>query len=248
MSIFSKFKLKFLLQFKNIFKRTGCSAVIAAGGSSRRMDGENKLFLLIRSKPVLAYTLEAFQKCGLIDEIIVVAQEDKLDRVREICAEYGITKAVKILLGGKTRLESVMAGVYAASDKAGVIAIHDGARPCITEKVIRRAVTAAKIHNSAVPAIPVTSTIKRVRDNVVVETVNRDELVEVQTPQVFAADLIKAALTNASKKSIEITDDSMAVELLGVKVHTVEGARENIKLTTRKDILIAEAILAGAEE
>ena len=220
-----------------------CTAVIAAAGSSERMEGEDKQFIEMLGMPVLAFTLAKFEACALVGEIIIVARQDKLERVRDICAEYGICKASKVVAGGSTRLESVMNGVLAASDKAQFIAIHDGARPCITENVIERAIKAAWAHHAAAPAVPVSSTIKKAKGGVVLETVSREDLFEIQTPQVFAAEIIKAALTNARDKSINVTDDCMAVELMGVPVYITEGSRSNIKLTTRDDIAVAEAIL-----
>ncbi|MDR0489993.1 MAG: 2-C-methyl-D-erythritol 4-phosphate cytidylyltransferase [Oscillospiraceae bacterium] len=223
--------------------RLKCSAVIAAAGSSKRMNGGDKLFLNICGAPVLSHTLAGFQKCGLIDEIIVVAHSDMLERVIEICKEYCIDKAAMVIVGGSTRLDSVRNGVLAVSKENRLIAIHDGARPCVDIDTIERAIVAASEHNAAAPAIPVSSTIKKVINGTVIETVDRESLFEIQTPQVFDADLIKAALANAANKSLNITDDCMAVELLGHPVHITEGSRNNIKLTTREDMSIAEAIL-----
>ena len=220
--------------------------MIAAAGSSQRM-GKDKQFVEIHGKPVLAHTLLAFQNCPLVREIIVVTQEDKLARVGEICAEYKITKTAKIVPGGPTRLESVMNGVFAATKKSKLIAIHDGARPCVTQRVIERTIEAAAKHHAAAPAVPVSSTIKRAQRGMVLETVDRENLFEVQTPQIFTAAIIKGALTSAKKKSLEITDDCMAAELMGVTVHLTEGSRSNIKLTTREDIAIAAAILGGEQ-
>ena len=224
-------------------KPESCSVVVAAAGSSERMEGEDKLFTLIDSAPVLAHTLMAFQNCKIVKEIIVVAREERIDMVSGICGKYHISKAVKIMIGGPTRLESVLRGVLAVSDKASIIAIHDGARPCIEQDVILRTFKTATDHYAAAPALNVTSTIKRVKNGIVTETVDRSELSEIQTPQIFTSELIKAALTNALNKSVSVTDDCMAVELLGVPIHVTEGSRNNIKITTIDDIAIAGAIL-----
>ena len=223
-----------------------CSVVIVAAGSSRRMDGEDKLFAEILGVPVLAHTLAAFQICEGIGEIIVVVRKEALERVSRICMEHGITKASSIIVGGQTRLLSVINGVFAVSKKAKLIAIHDGARPCVSQEVIIRTLQAAAKYHAAAPAVPVGFTVKKVRDHSIIETVDRGELFEVQTPQIFDANLIKAALTNAVNKSIEVTDDCMAVEAIGASVHVSEGSRHNIKLTTSEDIVIAEAILRRA--
>ena len=222
-----------------------CSVVIAAAGSSQRMAGEDKLFSTVCGAPVLGHTLGAFVKCSLIGEIVVVARRDKLDRVSDLCMEYGGGKVSKVIAGGETRLESALNGVLAVSNKARLIAIHDGARPCVTEDVIVRAVTAAVQRQAVAPAIKVASTIKRAKFGCVLETLDRENLFEIQTPQVFVSEIIKAALTNAVNKGAVVTDDCMAAELLGVAVYLTEGSRSNIKLTTEEDLGIAEAILSG---
>ena len=222
-----------------------CSVVIAAAGSSQRMDGDDKQFVEIHGKPVLAHTLTVFEKSALVNEIIVVVREDMLTRACEICEQYNITKAVQIISGGETRLDSVMNGVFAVSKRAKLIAIHDGARPCVTDEIIEQAAKTAKKFHAAAPAVPVSSTVKRAERGIVKETVDRKNLFEIQTPQVFTAELIKGALTNAKNKSFEITDDCMAVELIGGTVHLTKGLRSNIKITTSEDILVAGALLEG---
>jgi 2-C-methyl-D-erythritol 4-phosphate cytidylyltransferase len=226
-----------------------CSAVIVAAGSSQRM-GQDKQFLEIHGKPALLYSLEVFNNCRFIDEIIVVTRADCIERVQAICVEHSIGKVMKIMAGGETRVESVMNGVFAASKKSGLIAVHDGARPCVTEDIIVNtinAVNAKKSCHAAAPAVPVSSTIKRAQQGIVAETVDRENLYEIQTPQVFTAEIIKAALTNAKDKGIDITDDCMAAERIGIPVHLVESTRGNIKLTTREDVLIAETILRASQ-
>ena len=220
-----------------------CTAVIAAAGISVRCEGEDKLFYTVNDKPVLAYTLEAFENCKLVDDIIIVVQEERIESIGKLCLEYGYKKVSKIMKGGETRPESVMNGIYAASGKARLIAIHDGARPCIDVDTIERTIHKAGKYNAAAPAISIASTVKKVDDGVITKTVDREGLYEIQTPQIFRAELIKAALTKVMKKSIEVTDDCMAVELIGVPVHIVEGSRRNIKITDNQDFRIIEAFL-----
>ena len=238
--------------FSNLFMKTietsvSCAAVIAAGGSSLRMDSADKLFIEICGMPVLAHTLLAFQNCPNISEVVVVSREECLEAVCELCKNYGIEKAARVMIGGATRLDSVYNGVFAVSDNAQLIAIHDGARPCVDNDIINAAVLAAAKYHAAAPAVPVSSTLKKVRDGIILETIDRDSLVEIQTPQVFAAEVIKAALTKARNESAAVTDDCMAAELLGFPVRVTEGSRRNIKITTSEDIAIAEAILRGRE-
>ena len=220
-----------------------CSAVIAAAGASQRMGGEDKLFAEICGAPVLAHTLKAFQAIEGIGEIIIVAREDSIERVGHICKTYGISKAAKIMVGGSTRQESVFIGVLAVSQKAELIAIHDGARPCVCSAEIETALSAAAKYHAAAPAVRIGQTIKRAKDGLISETVDREDLFEAQTPQVFTAEVIKAAHTKAAKKSICVTDDCQAAEMIGVPVRLTEGSRSNIKVTEKEDLIIAEAIL-----
>jgi len=211
------------------------------------MGGQDKLFYEICGIPVLGHTLIAFQNCKTINEIIITAREDKIEQIGLLCKSYDIGKARTIMIGGNTRLESVLRGVLAVSEESQLIAIHDGARPCVEQDIINNAVAAAAVRHAAAPAVKVSSTIKRVNNGLVTETVDRRDLYEIQTPQVFAAEIIKAALTNASFKYPEVTDDCMAAELIGVPVHIIEGSRNNIKITTAEDIVIAEAIISRSK-
>jgi 2-C-methyl-D-erythritol 4-phosphate cytidylyltransferase len=220
-----------------------CSAVVAAAGTSTRMGGQDKLLVEIGGIPVLAHTLGALNKCREISEIIVVTRQEKMNDIARICTEYKADKVTQIVLGGATRLESVMNGIRQVSPRARLIAVHDGARPFVTENIVSLAVAAALKFSAAAPAIPVTSTVKRAKNGVVIKTIDRSELFEIQTPQIFAAEILKGALQNAIDKKLYITDDCMAVEALGCPVRLSTGSKDNIKLTTAIDIAFAEAIL-----
>lgn len=227
--------------------RPFCSSVIVAAGSGRRMDGINKLMAELDGKPVLAHTLSAFENSPCIDEIIVVTREEELFVISELVQKYGFSKVRKVVRGGERRQDSVLIGLNETSRKSELAAIHDGARPLVSEKVIQSAVEAAKRYNAAAPAVPVKDTIKVVKNKVVQATPDRTELFAVQTPQVFWTGLIKAALTDAAEKNAALTDDCSAVERMGIQVRMTEGDYENIKITTPGDLLIAEAILRGRE-
>ncbi|MBR5094256.1 MAG: 2-C-methyl-D-erythritol 4-phosphate cytidylyltransferase [Oscillospiraceae bacterium] len=219
------------------------SAVVLAAGSSVRM-GSDKIMARIGELPVLARSLMPFQACDDIAEIVVVTTADKLGEVSELCREYSIGKVSKVLSGGKTRAESALTGVSEVSAKADLIAIHDGARPLVTEELIHRVVEVARVKLAAVPAIASTDTLKTAGDDrAIVGTVDRQTTWRIQTPQVFKADLIKGALTRAMNEGVALTDDSSAMELLGVKTYIVEGDEENIKLTKPLDLILANAIL-----
>ena len=234
-------KLKEL--FKKTEQRNTCSAVIVAAGSAQRM-GADKVMLELGCMPVLARTLLAFQSCDAIDEIIVVTRMEKVEEVASLCKKYGVTKVGKVIRGGKTRMESALAGVSEVRSGAKLIAIHDGARPFVTDEVIHRTVDAAAAYMSAVPVIYSTDTLKTIdEDGLITGSVDRDRTVRVQTPQVFNADLIKGALTKAVSDGLTLTDDCSAIEIMGIKTHTVDGDEDNIKLTTPRDIQLGELIL-----
>jgi len=231
--------------FTGLFRkkeRVGCSAVVAAAGSSSRMGGD-KLFMDLGGVSVLARTLMALQGCACVEEIVVVTREEKILEVADMCRAFGIDKATKVLCGGMTRMESVLAGLSEIHPDAGLVAIHDGARPLVTEEIVREAVHTASVYQCAAPAVPVTDTLKRAENGIVCETLDRPQLAAVQTPQVFVPELIKGALTLAVQNGRTYTDDCAAVEALGAKVHLTEGSPENIKITTPLDLVLALAIL-----
>ena len=233
---------KFLNRFRTNTKTPHCSAVILAAGSSTRM-GTDKSVLTLDGIPVIIRAVQAFEKHDLVDEIIVVTKEESVPMIADLCAQYALKKVRRVMAGGATRAESSLIGVTAVDKKAEYIAIHDGARPLITQKVITDALYAARDYHAAVPVIPSTDTLRMVEDGFIGGDVDRDSVIRIQTPQIFDADLIKGALTYAVDKNVTVTDDSSAVRLTGFKIKTVEGDVNNIKLTTPEDVPVAEAIL-----
>ncbi|MDD5938366.1 MAG: 2-C-methyl-D-erythritol 4-phosphate cytidylyltransferase [Clostridiales bacterium] len=232
---------------KSLNRAPGCTAVVPAAGHSTRM-GEDKILLPLGEQPVLLRTLRALELCPEIQEIIVVTREDLIVPVSQLCRDSGLEKVHKIVVGGETRSASVLRGIREADPKAGLIAIHDAARPLVTGEVISRAIEAARSCGAAAPAVPVKDTVKRASNGVVEATLDRSELFAVQTPQVFEHGLILGALEKAAADGAVLTDDCAAVERLGMTVRLTEGSYENIKLTTPEDIPAAEAILAGRGE
>ena len=228
--------------------RPTCTAIIAAAGSSRRMGGENKLLLPLGGRPVLAHTLCAVDRAESVNEIVIAAREDELLTFAALCKEYGIQKPVKVVVGGATRTESVLRAALEARPDAKLIAVQDGARPFVTPELFDAVVLRATVCAAAAPAIPVHDTIKAARERRVTETPDRSALFAVQTPQVFDAGLLKAALQSALTDNAAVTDDCSAVERLGKAVYLTDGLEENIKITTPLDLLIAEAILQRREE
>ena len=238
---------------KKLFRRTPkrtwpyCAAIIAAAGSSVRYGGENKLMQELGGMPVLARTLLAVDRAESIDEIVIAAREDELLPYAQLCKTFGIQKPVKVVPGGATRTESVLRAALEASEGATLLAVQDGARPLVTSALIDDAVAAAQRYHAAAPAVPVTDTIKVAHDGIVESTPERSTLFAVQTPQVFDAELLKAALQDALRADAALTDDCSAVERFGKEVHLTAGDRENIKITTPLDLTIAEAILQRRE-
>ncbi len=225
-----------------------CSAVVVAAGSARRMEGIDKVLAPLGEMPVLVHTLYAFQDCPAVGEIVVVTREDLLVEVGRLCREFALDKVRKVIVGGAERIHSVQAGLREVDPEAELIAIHDGARPLVTQDVIERAVEAAARSGAAAPAIPVVDTIKRWEGGLGVETVDRSCLRAVQTPQVFEAGLIRAAIQKALEDGELLTDDCGAVERLGKKVTLTEGSRENMKITTPLDLVLGEAVLQARAE
>ncbi len=223
------------------------SAVIVAGGAGVRFGGD-KMLAELCGEPVILRTLQAFEESDFIQEIVLVARENSVLTMREMCMVYSLKKVTNIVPGGYTRAQSCYAGVKAVSTKTELIAIHDGARPLVTEKVISDALWQAYRHGAAVPAVPVRDTIKKAKNQIVFDTPERSELYAVQTPQCFHAELIRAALADALKSAPYITDDCMAIERIGGKIYLTEGSEENIKITTPLDIALAEVILKRREE
>ena len=230
MALYGKIKAK-------LVGKPFCTMVVLAAGSSKRM-GRDKLMMEVGGVPVLVRSLQAMQTCSAVDELIVVTRTSRLEEIAALRDRYGLTKMTKVVVGGMTRAESSLAGVLAASGKATLIGIHDAARPLVTDAIITETIQAAKKSRAAAPGIPVRDTVK-----LTAGTPERSALTAIQTPQVFQADLIKAALTNAMRKHLAITDDCSAVEQLRVKPVVTQGSDENLKITTPIDIELAESIL-----
>ena len=218
-----------------------CGVVIVAAGNASRMGGIDKVMAPLNSEPMIVRTVRTFQNCDAVKEIVIVTREDLITKITSLCGKFEKVRAV--VVGGKDRAESVKNGLGMLSSKAKLAAVHDGARPLITEAVIDRTIRAAHTYGAAAPAIPVKDTIKVVEGGIVTATPDRSTLKAIQTPQVFDIDLLKGALKKAFANGAAITDDASAVELLGYKVKVVEGDERNIKITTPMDLKIAELLL-----
>lgn len=226
-------------------RRPRCIALVAAAGQSRRMGGEqSKLLLPLDGIPVLVRTLTALAQAESIDGIVIAAREEDIVPFGDLCRTYGIAKPVKIVRGGASRAESVLLAALEADEQAQLLAVQDGARPLVRPELIDETVRAAIRCEAAAPAVALKDTAKEAdRDGRVLSTPDRAALRAVQTPQVFSADLLKAALQEAIASGSAITDDCSAVERLGKAVYLIPGDEENLKITTPLDLIVAEAIL-----
>ena len=218
-----------------------CGAVIVAAGSASRMGGIDKVMASLGGTPMVARTAAAFQNCEAIAEIVIVTRPDLIRPISALCA--GMDKVRAVVAGGSSRQESVWLGLNALSEDIQLAAIHDGARPLVSNLVIDRTVRAANSYGAAAPAVPVKDTIKVVKGGLVEKTPDRATLQAVQTPQVFDFDLLRGALKQAEEEKAAVTDDCSAVERLGMKVKIVEGDERNLKVTTPMDLKIAEMLL-----
>ncbi len=232
---------KLACKVRKIIRPRKCGAVIVAAGTASRMEGIDKVMAPLGGEPMLLRTVRAFQESDVIHQIVVVTRKDLLQQVKSLCKH--MDKVTAVVTGGKDRADSVRRGLAAMSDKVGLVAIQDGARPLISQRVIDRTVRAAHTYGAAAPGVPVKNTIKLVRDGIVVKTPERSSLRAIQTPQVFDVYLLKGALKEARIRDVELTDDCSAVELLGMKVKIVEGEEQNIKITTPMDLRLAQMLL-----
>lgn len=225
-------------------QRNYTAAIVLAAGNSTRMGGINKQLEPLCDVPVLAHTLMAYQNCILIREIVVVTRPCDFEAVYELRNRYGIKKMTHIVAGGATRQESAANGMSRLSDRVRYVAIADGAR-CLTtpEQIIQVCLRAYRFH-AASAGHRISDTVKRTTTGGMThETIDRKNLWQAQTPQVFHHSLYIAALARAQSDGFQVTDDNSLIEHLGYRVRMVECGNENIKITTRDDLSLAEAIL-----
>jgi len=212
--------------------------VVTAAGSSRRMGGENKLLLSIAGRPLLIHTLDYFQRSSLVTGIVVSAPVDQLDRYAALQQEYSLSKVLKIVAGGAERQDSIRNALAALPAEAhDVVAIHDGARPCLTHDLLERLLEGLREAQGSLPMVAVKDTIKRVDEQGrVQQTLTRSELYAAQTPQVFRYSTILEAHQWAHERGILGTDDCSLIELMGGTIQSVGGDYRNLKVTTPEDL------------
>ncbi len=223
------------------------TAIIPAAGAGTRMKSDlKKQYMTLLDRPVLYWTLKVFEESEIIDDIILSVPSEEIDFCKnDIVDKYDFQKVIKIVPGGKRRQDSVANGFYALKGHSDVICVHDGVRPLITQEIILKAVRTAKNFGGACVAVRVKDTIKKITDDgFILRTPIRRYLYAAQTPQAFEYNLFSDALANMKKQGLEATDDSSLVEAIGARVVIVEGAYDNLKITTKRDIELAEKILS----
>ena len=227
-----------------------CTAVALAAGRGTRMGTQTaKQYLELQGKPILVYALEVFEQSAVVDDILLMTDKDHVEYCKkEICEKYGIKKVSAVAPGGKERYESVWKALCILKERgqSGFVMIHDGARPFVTEEILKRGLQKVKETGACVIGMPSKDTVKLSdEEGYVKETPNRKCVWTIQTPQIFSYSLIREAHDSIRQKDMsKITDDAMVVEQeTGAKVALAEGSYQNIKITTPEDLDIAEAFL-----
>lgn len=238
------------IEKRTMDKQKKVAVIIAAAGSGSRIGGDlPKQYLDLGGKSILLRTTEAFQAHEGIHEIYVVASEDHQELCREQLIEKQLLSKVKaVLTGGQTRQESVCAALVALPDDVNYVLIHDAARPFVEEGLISAVLHTLFLRGSATAAVPLKDTIKVAHQGVFSQTLDRESLYAVQTPQGFPVNLLKEAHRRALEENFHGTDDAVLVEHLGEKVYLVEGDERNFKLTTREDLVRGEGVLRMEKE
>ena len=223
------------------------TAIIVAAGKSERMGQDlDKNFLALGPRPVVAWSLLAFQQCPEVDRIILVVRKEKLVAAKGVTSMFGLSKLHQIIPGGARRQDSVARGLEAADPDTRVFVIHDGARPCVTSELIAATVRSARANGSGIASTRVTDSLKTVdRNGNFNGAVDRANLWAVQTPQAFKADLLNRAYASLGKGKAEVTDDAAAIALLpdAPPLHPVEWNKPNLKITIQEDLATAAALL-----
>jgi len=221
-------------------------AIVVAGGKGLRFGGDRpKQFLEVNGTPIIIHTLRQFERCRSVESVIVVLPAEETAGFQSLPEKFGLKKVTHVVAGGATRAQSVRQGL-AVIDDAEVVAVHDGVRPLVTPEEIDHVVSTADDKGAAILVANIGDTIKEVFADRIIETVPRGNLRRALTPQCFHFDILKRAylpLCEIEQSGVDVTDDSMLVERLGIKIVAVEGNARNIKITTQEDLMFAEAVL-----
>ena len=221
-------------------------AIVVAAGKGTRLGGNRpKQFLELDGIPVIIHTLRQFERCREIDEVVTVLPAEETAGFQSLAQQFGLRKLARVVAGGETRAQSVQRGL-ATIREAEIVAVHDGVRPFVTPEEIDQVVAAARTSGAAILVAPVADTIKEINDGRVVRTLARSQLRRALTPQCFRLDILRRGydqLAEVEAEGVEVTDDCLLVERLGVEIAAVEGSAWNIKITREEDLILGEALL-----
>lgn len=220
------------------------AVIIAAAGSGTRMlSKEKKQFIKLDKKEILVRTIEKFQYIEEINKIVVVTNEEEVSRCEELIKKNRLTKVTTIVKGGTRRQDSIYNALKVLSKNTDIVLVHDAARPFVTKEIILNNIKEVEETGGVITAVYSKDTIKVVENGYVKETLDRNTLINVQTPQTFEYNKLISGYKYMKEKNISVTDDSSLAELIGIKVKIVLGTYDNIKITTPEDLLIGELIL-----
>jgi len=221
-------------------------AIVVAAGKGTRLGGNRpKQFLELDGIPIIIHTLRQFERSREIDEVVAVLPAEETAGFQSLAQQFGLRKLSRVIAGGETRAQSVQRGL-ASIHEAQIVAVHDGVRPFVTPEEVDQVVAAARTRGAAILVAAVADTIKEINDGRVVRTLARSQLRRALTPQCFRFDILRRGydqLAEVEREGIEVTDDSLLVERLGVEIVAVEGSARNIKITREEDLVLGEALL-----
>jgi 2-C-methyl-D-erythritol 4-phosphate cytidylyltransferase len=216
------------------------TVIIAAAGAGRRMKADRpKQLLVIKDTPILVYTIRKFDRCGLVDRIVVAAPQESVDEIRKMVAGAGFHKPVSVVQGGARRQDSVATAMQHMDPDTTIVAVHDAVRPFVSVEEIEATIRLAEKTGAALLAIPIVDTVKQIRKDIIDSTLTREHLVLAQTPQVFRVEILREAFERAKKDEYYGTDESSLVERMDHPVSIVRGSERNIKITRPGDLALA---------
>lgn len=227
-----------------VINRMKVTVIIAAAGAGRRMKSDRpKQLLVLNETPILVYTIRKFDRCRLVDRIVVAAPRESVDEIRKLVSAAGFSKAVSVVQGGARRQDSVATAMQHLDPDTTIVAVHDAVRPFVTVEEIEAVINEAEKSGAAVLAIPIVDTVKQIRRDLIESTLTRDHLVLAQTPQVFRIEVLREAFERAKKDEYYGTDESSLVERMDHPVAIIRGSERNIKITRPDDLTLARFYL-----